>query len=159
LREADDAIRMTDTPPDTLIGKRMVTVASAVYGSRAYLAELAHRQREPQWIGVECCEFHRSWTQHASAGQAHWIYSDDTLLTLAAIREGLGVSFLPCFMGGADPRLARYHGPDPQHNLRLWVLLHPDLKRTVRVLAFRDHLCESIAAMQDIFEENTAKPA
>jgi DNA-binding transcriptional LysR family regulator len=33
-READVAIRLTNTPPDTLIGKRVVTVSSAIYGSR-----------------------------------------------------------------------------------------------------------------------------
>jgi hypothetical protein len=71
-READDAIRVTNTQPDTLIGKRMATVASAVYGSRAYLAEWAHRQREPQWIGVEArcvaCEIAQRFKSLIEAG-------------------------------------------------------------------------------------------
>jgi DNA-binding transcriptional LysR family regulator len=36
-READVAIRLTNTPPDTLVGKRVATVSSAVYGCREYL--------------------------------------------------------------------------------------------------------------------------
>ncbi len=153
-READIAIRLTNSPTDTLIGKRMVTVASTIYGSREYLNQIREQKLEPRWIGVECCEFHRSWTRDACGEQGHNFYSDDTLLTLSAIREGLGVSYLPCFMGDTTPELERYVEPDPSHNLGLWILLHPDLKRTARVLAFRDHMHAAITAQRDLFEGN-----
>lgn len=151
-READIAIRLTNSPTDTLIGKRVVTVASTIYGSHAYLEEIRKSRSEPVWIGVECCGFHKSWTKQSCAGQAHHFFSDDTLLTLSAIREGLGVSYLPCFMGDADPLLERYCDPDSEHDLGLWILLHPDLKRTARVLAFRDHMISSIDNKRAEFE-------
>lgn len=116
-READIAIRLTNWPPDTLIGKRIVTVASTIYGRRSYVEQLMQEGGNPKWIGVECCEFHRSWTRRACTGQSHGFVSDDTLLTLAAIKEGLGVSYLPCFMGDADPSLRKVvrtrSGPRP----------------------------------------------
>jgi len=151
-READVALRLTNSPTETLIGKRIVTVASTIYGSRPYLEQ--HRQQggEPKWIGVECCGFHKNWTKQSSIDQTHNFYSDDTLLTHSAIREGMGVSTLPCFMGDADPLLERYCDPDPAYNLGLWVLLHPDLKRTARVLAFRDHITQAITDKKDLFE-------
>lgn len=151
-READVAIRLTNTPTDTLIGKKVVTVASTVYGSRYYLKQLRQQKSEPKWIGVECCGFHKTWTRQARGEQPHNFISDDTLLTLAAIKEGLGVSILPCFMGDTDPQLERYCEPDPEYNLGLWVLLHPDLKRTARVLAFRDHMANTINAQKELFE-------
>lgn len=151
-READVAIRLTNAPPDTLIGKRIVTVASTIYGSRAYLEKLRQQGREPQWIGVDCCDFHKTWTRQSCGEQSHQFISDDTLLTLAAIREGLGVSILPCFMADTDPLLERYCAPDPAYNLGLWVLLHPDLKRTARVLAFRDHMVNAIKEKTALFE-------
>jgi len=150
-READVAIRLTNTPTDTLIGKRMVTVASTIYGSRSYLEQLGKQDVEPKWIGVECCNFHKTWTKQSRGQQPHNFYSDDTLLTLAAIREGLGISFLPCFMGDTDPLLERYCEPDPSHNLGLWILLHPDLKRTARVLAFRKYMANAINEKSDLF--------
>lgn len=156
-READIAIRLSNSPTDTLIGKRMVTVASAIYGSREYLHQIREKRQEPKWIGVECCEFHKSWTRHACGEQGHNFYSDDSLLTLSAIREGLGVSYLPCFMGDAAPQLERYREPDPAHNLGLWVLLHPDLKRTARVLAFRDHMSAAIETQRELFEGNPVR--
>lgn len=151
-READVAIRLTNSPTDTLIGKRMLTVASTIYGSREYLQNIKQQETEPEWIGVNCCVFHKSWTKQYCSHQTHNFYSDDTLLTLSAIKENLGVSYLPCFLGDADPQLERYCEPDRQHDLGLWILLHPDLKRTARVLAFRDHMIQSIEEKRSLFE-------
>lgn len=153
-READIVIRLTNSPTDTLIGKRIVTVASAIYIGRTYMNTTRKKNIQPQWIGVNCCQFHRQWTRQDSAHQSHHFYSDDTLLTLAAIREGLGVSYLPCFMGDADPLLERYCEPDARHNLGLWILLHPDLRRTARVTTFRDFMINSIRKKRDLFEGN-----
>ncbi len=155
-READIAIRLTNTPTETLIGKRLLTVASSIYGSHDYIKKIREQNAEPKWIGVNCCIFHKTWTKQYCSHQTHNFYSDDTLLTLAAIKENLGVSYLPCFLGDADPKLERYCEPDPQHDLGLWILLHPDLKRTARVLAFRDHMIRSIQQQQDLFEGRLA---
>jgi len=151
-READIAIRLTNSPTDTLIGTRLLTVASTIYGSRQYLKEIKQQAVEPKWIGVNCCVFHKSWTRQRCHQQSHHFYSDDTLLTLAAIKEGLGISFLPCFLGDADPLLERYRKPDEQHDLGLWILLHPDLKKTARVLAFRDHMIKCVQERKKLFE-------
>ncbi len=151
-READLAIRLTNLPPETLIGKRIATVSSCIYGSHEYLARLKKQAEKPRWLGVECCRFHQSWTRQAREQQAHNFYVDDTLLTQAALREGLGISILPCFLGDPDPALARYGAPDPAWNLGLWILMHPDLKRTARVLAFRNHLMEAVKQISDVFQ-------
>lgn len=150
-READVAIRLTNTPPETLIGKRVVTVSSAIYASPEYIKQLDREGSEPQWLGVECCAFHKSWTRQACGDQAPRFVVDDTLLTQAALREGMGLSILPCFMGDTDPQLARFADPRPEWDLGLWILLHPDLKRTARVLAFRDHMMERMKAESDLF--------
>jgi len=151
-READVAIRLTNTPTDTLIGKRVVTVASCIYGSKSYIKKLSEQGGQPKWIGVDCCDFHKSWTKQLSSEHSYHFYSDDTQLTHTAIREGVGISILPCFMGDADPLLERFTEPDPAHNLGLWVLLHPDLKRTARVLVFRDYISQAINEKKDLFE-------
>jgi DNA-binding transcriptional LysR family regulator len=151
-READVAIRLSNTPPDTLIGKRVVTVTSAIYGNRNYIQQRQEANEEPLWLGVDCCNFHRSWTKQASGDIPHRFYVDDTLLTLAALREGMGISILPCFMGDPEPSLIRYSEPKPEWDLGLWILLHPDLKRTTRVLAFRDYMMEAIKAQRHLFE-------
>jgi molybdate transport repressor ModE-like protein len=153
-READIAIRLSNSPTDTLIGKRVVTVASTIYGSRSYIKQLKEKNTQPKWIGVECCNFHKNWTKQACLQHDHNFYSDDTLLTLSAIKEDLGISYLPCFMGDADPMLERYCEPDPAHDLGLWILLHPDLKGTARVMAFREYMISAIQQKRNLFEGN-----
>jgi len=150
-READVAIRLCNTPPETLIGKRVVTVSSAIYGSPVYLERIAADGTEPEWLGVDCCIFHRSWTKQACGERQHRFVVDDTLLTQAALREGLGVSILPCFMGDSDPGLARYAAPRQEWDLGLWILLHPDLRRTARVLALREYMSHAIQAQKGLF--------
>ena len=127
-------------------------MASTIYGSRNYLEKIKQQAIEPKWIGVNCCVFHKTWTKQYCTHQTHNFYSDDTLLTLSAIKEDLGFSYLPCFLGDTDPMLERYCEPDPQHDLGLWILLHPDLKRTARVMAFRDHMINSVQQKSDLFE-------
>lgn len=150
-READVAMRLTNTPSETLIGTRIATVASCIYGSRSYLEEMRRQGREPRWLGVECCGFHMSWTRQCSGEQSHSFYSGDTQLTQSALREGLGISILPCFMGDTDPQLVRYGELDPALNLGLWILIHPDLKRTARVLAFREHMIKAVNDKASLF--------
>jgi len=151
-READVAIRLTNHPADSLIGTRAVTVASTIYGSRDYLATVRKQGARAKWLGVECCHFHRTWTKQQCDGQAHTFYSDDTLLTLAALKQGLGVSYLPCFMGDTEPQLERVGEPDAAHDLGLWILIHPDLKRTARVRAFREFILDEIRQQSTVFE-------
>ncbi len=108
---------------------------------------------------MECCNFHRSWTRENCNGEPQRFFSNDTLLTLAAIQEGAGISFLPCFMGDLDPALARLRDPNPQHDLSLWILFHPDLKRTRRVLAFREHLTHAVQQQRQLFEGRSPLPS
>jgi len=150
-READIAIRLTNTPTDTLIGNRLVTVASTIYASRDYLAQLRAEGGKPKWLGVTCCGFHQAWTKSACGGQRHNFFVDDTLLTVAALKQNLGMAYLPCFMGDSESELERFCVPDPQLNLGLWLLFHADLKRTARVLAFRDHMATEIKVQTDLF--------
>jgi molybdate transport repressor ModE-like protein len=151
-READVAIRQTNKPGDTLIGTRLTTVASAVYGSRHYNAAVKAGKAAEKWIGVDCCDYHRTWTKQAWPQAEHEFFVDETSLTLAALKEGLGVGFLPCFLGDSDPDLTRFHEPEPQHELGLWLLYHRDLRQTKRVVLFREHMQREIKQAQALFE-------
>ena len=151
-RDADIAIRLTNTPLDTLIGTRLTTVASAVYGARAYCARVQAGEAQEKWLGIECCGFHMSWTKDACPEHDHNFYVDDTLLTLAALKAGPGLAYLPCFMGDSEPSLLRFRAPEPRHDLGLWLVYHRDLRRTKRVRLFREHMQREIADLRDLFE-------
>lgn len=150
-RDADVALRQTNTPLETLFGARLTTVASAVYGSDDYCAALKAGRTEEKWIGVDCCAYHREWTKLARPQADHEICVDDTQLTVAAMKEGLGVAYLPCFLGDSDPRLVRFREPEKQHDLGLWLLYHRDLRNNKRVALFREHMQREIKDAAALF--------
>lgn len=151
-RDADVAIRLTNTPLDTLIGTRLTNVASAVYGSRDYCAQMQAGAAQEKWLGIECCGFHMSWTKEACPDKGHNFYVDDTLLTLAALKAGAGLAYLPCFMGDSEPSLVRFRPPEAMHDLGLWLVYHRDLRRTKRVRLFREHMQREIEEQRALIE-------
>lgn len=155
-RDADVALRQTNTPGETLIGTRLVTVASAVYGSKVYCASVSAGRAVEKWVGVDCCDYHRTWTKQAWPQLDHSFCVDDTSLTVAALKEGLGVGFLPCFLGDNESSLVRFREPEKKHELGLWLLYHRDLKRTKRVILFRQHMQREIEALSSVFDGTAA---
>jgi DNA-binding transcriptional LysR family regulator len=147
-READVAIRLSNAPPDTLIGKRVATVASTVYGSVDYLDEVEAGKSDLKWLGVSCCGFHESWTRQTSGSSKHAFNSDEALLTISALREGLGVSYLACHIGDTEPTLRRYCEPEGRFDLGMWILTHPESRTNIRVMTFRDFMIREIQAQQ-----------
>lgn len=150
-READVAIRMSNAPPDILIGKRVATIASTVYGSADYLDEVEAGKSDLKWLGVSCCGFHESWTRETSGSGKHAFNSDKALLTISALREGLGISYLACHIGDAEPTLRRYCEPESRFDLGLWLLIHPESRSNIRVMTFRDFMIREIQAQQHHF--------
>jgi len=151
-READIAVRLTNSPPEMLIGKRITTVTSTIYGSASYLKSHQLKRDNLKWIGAECCDFHKSWTKQACEYKVHQFSCNDAMTILSAVRTDLGVTFLPCFIGDVDPMLERYCEPETKFDLGLWVLCHPELKHNARVLAFRKHLIQSVNKQRQLFE-------
>lgn len=153
-RDADIALRQTNAPGETLIGTRLTTVSSAVYGSVGYCEDLREGTVAERWIGVDCCDYHRNWTKDACPAADHVFCVDETSVTAAALREGLGVGYLPCFMGDSDPALTRFRAPEQKHDLGLWCLYHRDLRDTKRVSLFRAHIKKEIRKIAPLFEGN-----
>ncbi len=139
-------------PPEMLIGKRMTTVASTIYGSSNYLKSYNKNKECLKWIGAKCCDFHETWTKQSCKKKEHMFNSNDTLTILSAVRESLGMTFLPCFIGDTEPLLERYCDPEAKFDLGLWVLIHPELKHNARVLAFRNHLIQAVEQQHQLFE-------
>jgi DNA-binding transcriptional LysR family regulator len=59
---------------------------------------------------------------------------------------------LPCHLGDAERRLVRVGDPVPAMAVDLWLLSHPDLRRTERIRVFADALREGLATLQPMFD-------
>jgi DNA-binding transcriptional LysR family regulator len=143
-READLAVRM-GRPRDTgLVTRRLASLAYALYAAAGSTAAArgAVDFVEDTFVGAD--------DSLAGVPQERWLLdqrprvifrSNSTATLVTAIRRGLGVGFLPCYLGDADPLLRRLEGPEPP-GYEIWLLVHGELRRTPRVKAVIEWLDE-----------------
>ncbi|MEO0324290.1 MAG: LysR family transcriptional regulator [Myxococcota bacterium] len=144
-READVAVRVASEAPGHLVGRRELEVAYAVYGSRELIARVGEDAPYGafpwlSWdlrVGRGTDDF-----VHRSAPGARIVTRVDTVpVMLAGLRAGLGLTILPCLVGDRAPELRRI-GDYAVSGTHLWLLTHPELRRTARVRAFMEFFRE-----------------
>ncbi|HEY0870021.1 MAG TPA: hypothetical protein VGD55_06465, partial [Acidothermaceae bacterium] len=84
--------------------------------------------------------------------------SDSFIARLAAVRDGIGIGVLGCFMGDREQSLVRlpFAVSDPTLNLAL--LVHVDLRQNVRVRAFSEHTYAALVAQRPLFQGDAPQP-
>ncbi len=158
-RDADVAVRATDNPPETLVGRRIATVAWAIYGRAEDFegqpeVDLATLVERP-WVAlgdhlgpVKAARFVRD-----RVAPERIVYKLNTVLGLAeAVEAGIGIGPLPCFIADARPALVRLGAPNPDFSTGLWLLTHPDLRQSARVRAFLDFMAAEIVKRRRLIE-------
>lgn len=136
--EAEMAIRVTRNPPETLIGKKLCDTTTTFYGSKHYLSRIEDH-KDIHWLmpGGEISHLSSVAWLKKQYPQAKVLLKSNTISSLKlAIERNMGVGPLPTFLGDADPQLERLLPPPPELTYGVWVLWHPDLKRTARLRAF-----------------------
>jgi len=158
-RDADVAIRATDTPPETLVGRRAATLAWALYGRAADFPQpgtldlptlFAHA-----WVAlgdnlgaVKAARFVRE-----RVAPERIVYKVNTVLGLTeAVEAGIGIGPLPCFIADARAALLRLAPPNSYFSTGLWLLTHPDLRHSARVRVFLDFLAAEITKLRKYLE-------
>jgi DNA-binding transcriptional LysR family regulator len=149
-RDADVVVRATDQPPAHLVGRRVARVASAAYAQRTYLDRVGRGQALDayEWLALD--------QSLARVPQARWLREHVpqarcrfrfNLLEAAhqCVRAGLGVAVMPCFVCDPEPDLERLTEPETSGEYGVWVLTHPDLRRSARIRAFMQAIGTMIA--------------
>jgi len=70
----------------------------------------------------------------------------DAEAQIAAARQGIGMTKLPCFVGDADRLLARVPGVDLKAHATLWLLTHGETRKTERVRLFTEFVSRRLPA-------------
>jgi DNA-binding transcriptional LysR family regulator len=70
----------------------------------------------------------------------------DAEAQIAAVRQGLGMTTLPCFVGDADPLLVRVPGTHLYMHGTLWLLTQGETRKTKRVRLFTEFLSRRLVA-------------
>jgi len=155
-READIAVRLTHNPPDYLVGRRILHPAKGVYASHEYL-QYHDPDKEPEklsWIGWEELSSPSQWNKDSRFAAAPVMHkADDLLAQLEAVKAGIGIAMLPCFLADMVPSLKRLEKITAKGTCGdLWILTHEDLRATARVRAFIDYMIKAFEQHRDLLE-------
>ncbi len=154
-READIALRLSNAPPEHLIGRKLGYMQFAVYAGQPLIDRLGDDAPlgSYPWIGWDGGPNHRwfnDWLKHHAPGARIVLrLSDRALLMAQAVRAGIGIQILPCVLADPDPKLQRLGELDELFRLDLWLLTLSELRTNIRVRTFMNHMGEAVAAHRD----------
>jgi DNA-binding transcriptional LysR family regulator len=149
-READVAIRVVydrKTMPLNLHGLKGPELSGGVYISRDRLAAWRAGDDDPiRWIviSVHGVPDWASGGEVRAGGVAFRV--TDSQAQIVAVRQGLGITTLPCFVGDADPLLARVPGTGLHMHGTLWLLTQGEARKTKRVRLFTEFVSRRLTA-------------
>lgn len=146
FRQADLAVRLRRIPEQGPAKVRRIgRISTAVYGRRDMAAAqrgiigLTHNRPPPQPDWLDSFAASRNLQVVARLGEFFQRY--------AAVRSGLGISLLPCFLGDADASLERLGEVPRELDEDAYLLFHPDMADLPAVRA----VAEGIAELFDRF--------
>ena len=147
--EADIATRVTDDPPEPLLGIRLGTVRSAVYAGKDYLARQPAGKplAEMDWVALDDnLPDHpsQSWRRARYPQLAPRHKVSNLLAVAGAVVNGLGVGVAPLAVMREHPHVVMLDGPLPELDIGLWVLAHPDTRYLGRMKAMFDFLRSAV---------------
>jgi len=154
-RQADVALRISNQVPEHWLGRTLGTVRFRVYARRAgrglprRATALATLLRSSSWIAFErdiaANRFGRWMQERIPAAQVR-ARIDNFNSMAAMLRTGLGIGVLPTVIEPTEPDLVPISGEIDEIATPLWILCHPDLRRTARIQAFMREVGEGLSA-------------
>lgn len=155
--EADIALRVMmkdSSPPEHLIGTKLVEIHVATYASRHYLEKINLSDPEKaNWVGWEEESKFPDWvlsSQFPGLPVKHRF--NDPHMQLYAAKAHMGLAMMPCFMCDTEEDLVRVPGTVKTHRFDLWMLSHPDLRDTLRFREFRLFLKEQFQSKSALWK-------
>ncbi|HEY6123858.1 MAG TPA: LysR family transcriptional regulator [Steroidobacteraceae bacterium] len=161
-READVALRVRRPTDPALFGRRLTGIAWAFYGPAGDGPNLRRDGGSFKFA-------HHSvigWDEPSRIVVGDWLganvpadrigYRSNSLVNqLKAVRAGIGIALLPCYLADAEDGVRRISGVLPDLASELWIVTHQDLKNTARIRAFLGVIGDAIAAERRSFEGQT----
>jgi DNA-binding transcriptional LysR family regulator len=150
-READVAVRLVRPDEAGSVTRKVGAMAFGLYAHRSY----AHLAAPERWQFIAFDQ------NFADMPQQRWllgIAGDRSVACelnhisehLIAVRAGVGVAGLPCFIGDRDHDLVRI-GADVRPFARdIWLLVHRDLRKNSAVRAVMDFVSDVISENQNL---------
>jgi DNA-binding transcriptional LysR family regulator len=150
-READVAVRLVRPDEAGSVTRKVGTMAFGLYAHRSY----AHLAAPERWQFIA---FDQSF---ANMPQQRWLLGiagkrpiacelNHISEHLIAVRAGVGVAGLPCYLGDRDRDLVRIDQEVPSFARDIWLVVHHDLRKAPAVRAVMDFVTVVISENRDL---------
>jgi DNA-binding transcriptional LysR family regulator len=150
-READVAVRLVQPNEAGSVTRKVGRMAFALYAHRSY-AYLAAPERW-QFIAFDQNFTHmpqQQWLLGIAGDRPVACELNHISEHLIAVRVGVGVAGLPCFLGDRDRDLVRIYEDAPYFARDIWLVVHRDLRKTPAVRAVMDFATVVISENRDL---------
>jgi len=145
-RDADIALRLTNTPPEHLVGRCLGSTSYVICGRPEWRERLAQAPTSVPWITPDdSMQDHPTvvWRNQQYPGLVPR-YQCSGMSTLAQLAStGMGVAAVADYMVSSLPGVEALSGPLPGCDTQLWLLTRPD--------------CRALRSVQTLFEELTPR--
>ncbi|AKF09589.1 LysR family transcriptional regulator [Sandaracinus amylolyticus] len=156
-READVALRalaLGASPPEHLIGRRLVPIVLCSYVGKAHAGRLdPDRGGGPtRWLGSNLDKVMQELVGSSSHPDVPlWGTFESMAVMIEAAHAGLGLIMVPTYAGDPDPELERLAKPDLRHVGDFWLLGHRDLRDNARLRAAREVITRGLLERLPLF--------
>ncbi|WP_109126876.1 LysR family transcriptional regulator [Dyella sp. C11] len=151
-RDADLAVRMVQPTQDALVARHVGRVELGLFAHQRYLDTHGHPQHPDDLSGhalvgfdTETPYIRRMRPPGVPYTREHFaLRTDSDLAALAAIRAGFGIGFAQVSLMRRDAQLVRLMATELSFPMDTWVVMHEDLRSSLRVRRLFDHLATAL---------------
>ncbi|AHX14241.1 LysR family transcriptional regulator [Dyella jiangningensis] len=151
-RDADIAVRMVQPTQDALVARHVGRIELGLFAHRRYLDAHGQPSTLADLAGHALIGFdterpyiRRLRPEGLPYTREHFaLRTDSDLAALAAMRAGFGIGIAQANLARRDPQLVRLLPDQLSLPLETWVVMHEDLRLSLRVRRLFDHLVEGL---------------
>ena len=156
LAEGQVALRASREAKEGAIGRKLLTIRSAVYCAPEFARRWgADAWETAPWIGLDDALLPpegRQWLDE-HVGEHRIAARFNSILGMAkCVSLGVGAAILPCFIGDRASDLDRMGEPRPEFDVDLRLIADVGLPRFDRARAFMDHAAAELDKLRPLFE-------
>lgn len=155
--ETDVSVRVANAVNDDVLGRKLVQYWSGIYASESYINEVlpnaGPKGEGLTWIDWAGFEPRPDWIKSSPFPNASLRHEAAAgLMQMHLVLNGVGMSNLPCYAQAYEAGLRLVPNTETYPDRNIWLLLHSDLKDTMRVRLLVEFLAKALKSRRALFE-------
>ena len=147
--KTDVSLRAAMSVSEDVIARKLFQLKLGIYASNEYIAKHVPNAGPDgeglSWIGAT----NPNWSATVAFPKADERHkTSDGQMRASLLNAHCGMSHMPTMFEAANPNLSRIPGTELTEGPWLWILLHSDLQKTIRVRRFVDFLTKEMLALK-----------